>query len=259
MTTERVAHHGRETAYRIADRGATGPTCCFVHGSGANKAIWKSQHRLADEYRVVALDLSGHGDSDDVDADAGYEALSAYADDVQAVVDATDADVVVGNSLGGAVTLELLLDRDHGLDAAVLAGSGAKLAVLADLLDWLESDFERAVEFLHEPDHLLHTDDERVHEASIEAMHAAGRATTERDFRTCHEFDVRDRLDEIDLPVLAVVGEHDKLTPPRYHEYLVDEIESAELAVVEEAAHLAMLEQPEAFNTALDAFLSRRV
>ncbi|MUW16015.1 alpha/beta hydrolase, partial [Halorubrum sp. CBA1125] len=63
---ERVAHDGRETAYRVTDRSGDGPTVCFVHGSGGSKDVWTAQARVSDRYPVVALDLSGHGDSDDV-------------------------------------------------------------------------------------------------------------------------------------------------------------------------------------------------
>ncbi|MFC6770853.1 alpha/beta fold hydrolase, partial [Halorubrum pallidum] len=79
---------------------------------------------------------------------------------------------------------------------------------------------------------------------------------TARDFRTCHAFDARDRLDEVNVPSLAVVGEHDALTPPAYHEYLADRIDDCECTVIDDAAHLAMLERPAGFNAALSRFLT---
>ncbi|ELY56941.1 alpha/beta fold hydrolase [Natronococcus jeotgali] len=252
---ETVRHQGRETAYDVADRGGTGPTVCFVHGSGGSRAAWKAQHRLADRYPVVAVDLSGHGDSEDVDADPGYTRLSAYADDVAAVLEETDADVLVGNSLGGAVAMHLLLEREPDVEAAVLTGTGARLGVLQDLLEWLADDFDRAVEFLHADDRLFHDPSPELREESIEGMYDCGRAVTERDFLTCHRFDVRKELHGIDVPTLVVYGEHDQLTPPQYHESLADEIDDAELVEISDAAHLAMLEQPAAFNEAVADFL----
>ena len=254
-----VTHHGRETAYRFSDRGATGPTLLFVHGSGGSHTVWKSQFRLADEFPVATLDLSGHGESDDVDAEPGYEARSAYVDDVVAVAEAVGASVLVGNSLGGAVTLTAVLERELDVSGLVLAGTGAKLAVLDDLLAWLADDFPRAVEFLHQPDRLFHDPEGDFATFSAEAMYDVGRAVTERDFRTCHAFDVRGELDEIAVPTLALVGEHDRLTPRSYHEYLCEEIPDCELGEVEGAAHLAMLERPEAFNGAIRDFVDRRV
>jgi pimeloyl-ACP methyl ester carboxylesterase len=257
---ETVRHQGRETAYRLSDRGGDGPTLLFVHGSGGTHAVWKSQFRLADDYPVAALDLSGHGDSDDIDAEPGYETLSAYVDDVVAVADATGASVLVGNSLGGAVVQSAVLERevDVDVDAMVLAGTGAKLAVLDDLLSWLADDFEEAVSFLHGEDRLFHDPDDRYVDLSRETMLEVGRAVTERDFLTSHRFDVRDSVGEVTVPALALVGEYDQLTPRHYHEFFAREMDDCELAVVEDAAHLAMLESPRAFNAALTDFLSRR-
>ncbi len=251
-----VTHHGRETAYRVFDRGADGATVLLIHGSGGTSGIWKSQHRLADEHQIVTIDLSGHGESEDVSSAPGYETLSAYVDDVLAVADATDADTLVGHSMGGAVALQAVLDRDIAPDRLGLVGTGARLAVLDDLLRWLESDFDRAIEFLHDPDRLFHDPDPRLVELSLAAINDVGQSVTSRDFQTCHSFDVRDSIDEIAVPTLSIVGEHDKLTPRRYHEYLADEMPDCQLAIVEDAAHLAMLEQPTAFNAALSSFIS---
>jgi pimeloyl-ACP methyl ester carboxylesterase len=253
---ETVEHHGRTTAYRHSDRGGDGETLLFVHGSGGESAVWKSQFRIADRHPVAAVDLTGHGESDDVEAEAGFGALSAYTDDVIAVAEEVDADVLVGNSLGGAVVLHTLLERDLDPGAAVLAGTGARLPVLSDLLGWLDDDFDRAVEFLHAPGRLFEDPDDGLLEVSKAAMYDAGQAVTRRDFRTCHEFDVRDRLGEVSVPTLAVVGESDKLTPQWYHEELVEEIPNAELTTFEDAAHLAMLESPGAFNKAVTTFFS---
>ncbi|MFC6989506.1 alpha/beta fold hydrolase [Haloplanus sp. GCM10025708] len=253
---ETVTHHGRETAYHRADRGGDGSGLLCVHGSGGSREVWKGQSRLADERPVVSVDLSGHGESEDVDADPGYETLSAYVDDVVAVARETDPGVLVGNSLGGAVALTTALERDLALDALVLVGTGAKLAVLDDLLTWLQEDFDRAVDFLHDDDRLFHDPDERLVERSRETLYATGAAVTYRDFRTCHEFDVRDRVDAIDIPSLAVVGEYDQLTPAWYHEFLADEMPDCRLVTVDDAAHLSMLERPAAFNDAVATFLS---
>jgi len=254
-----VTHHGRETAYEVFDRGGDGAGVLCVHGSGGTRAVWKSQARIADDRPVVALDLSGHGDSEDVDADAGYETLSAYADDVVAVADATDATVLCGNSLGGAVVMHCLLERtdEFAVDGAVYAGTGAKLAVLSDLRDWLANDFERAVDWLHDPGRLFENPADELVELSKTAMLHCGQRIVERDFLTAHTFDVRDDLQEISVPGRAIVGEHDALTPPRYHDYLASELPDCDVAVVEDAAHLAMLERPDGFNAALADFCER--
>lgn len=248
---------GRDVHYQVVDRGASEPTCLFVHGSGADRRVWKAQHRLGSTRRSVFVDLPGHGESDDIATPPGPETLAVYAGDVAAVAAATDADVLIGNSLGGAVVQWAILEGAADPEGAVLVGTGAKLAVREDLRGWLTDDFERAIEFLHGTNRLFADPSPAMLEASTAAMRECGRETTRRDYLTCHTFDVRDRLADIELPVLAICGEQDALTPPAYHEYLAGEIAHAQLEVVPEAAHLVMLERPEPFNAAVDAFAAQ--
>ncbi|RQG95857.1 alpha/beta fold hydrolase [Natrarchaeobius chitinivorans] len=251
-----VTHHGRQTAYDVTSRSGAGPPLCCIHGSGGSRDRWRFQRRLADHAPVVSLDLSGHGESDDIDATPGYSTLSAYADDVLAVVDATESRTLLGGSLGGAVALHVLLERDVDLDGVILTGTGARLGVLDDLLTWLQTDFDRAVEFLHEPGCFFADPDPELRDRSVETMYECGQAVTRRDFLTCHTFDVRDRLEEIDVPTLVIYGTRDRLTPPWYHEYLADEIPDCDAVEISDVGHLSMLERPETFNDAVEGFLT---
>ncbi|MBX0294302.1 alpha/beta fold hydrolase [Haloarcula nitratireducens] len=255
-----VVHDGRTTAYRVVEGDESGPVALYVHGSGGSHRVWANQYAPGGPtHPAAAVDLSGHGESEDVDTPPGTDTLTAYASDVVAVAREIDANVLVGNSLGGAVALWAVLETDWRPDALVLTGSGPSLPVYDALREWLDDDFDRAVEFLHGRDRLLHSTDETLLSRSREQMRAVGRAVTRRDFLTCHEFDVTDRLGEIDAPTLALCGEHDKLTPREYHERLAAEIPDGEFAFVPDAAHLAMLERPAAFNDIVADFLRSRL
>lgn len=251
-----VRHHGRRTAYRVTDRDSAGPPIVAVHGSGGTHEIWRAQHRLADRWPFVAVDLSGHGQSDDIETPAGWSTLEAYAQDVVAVAEQTNAGVLCGHSLGGAVGLWIALETGFEPQALLLAGSGAKLGVRSDLLGWLGSDYDRAIEFLLGPNRLLAGDDQRYLTAAAEAMRAVGQRVTERDYRTANAFDVRDRLSEISPPTLALTGAQDELTPPMFHEYLADNLPAGDWTTIPNAAHLSMLERPAAFNEAVREFLA---
>jgi 3-oxoadipate enol-lactonase len=254
---ETVSHDGRDTAYRRTGEGSA--TVLYVHGSGATHRVWAAQYGPdGPASSAAALDLSGHATSDDISTEPGRETLGAYARDVRAVARATDADVLVGSSLGGAVCLFLTLEAGFDPTGLVLAGSGAKLAVLEDLREWLHTDFERVLEFLHGQDRLYHDPDDRLVERSKAQLRATGQAVTRRDFLTAHRFDVTDSLDEIPVPALAVVGEADRLTPPASHEYLAEHIPDCTYAEVGDAAHLAMAERPESFNRHVERFLECR-
>ena len=78
------------------------------------------------------------------------------------------------------------------------------------------------------------------------------------DFRACDRFDVRDRLSEIQVPALVVVGEDDTLTPPAAAEKLAAGLAPhVEIAVIEGAGHLPMVEQPRLVADAVQPFLDR--
>lgn len=254
---ETVHHDGRETAYRRTGASGDGPTILYVHGSGGDHKVWVRQYAPSGPaHPAVALDLSGHGESAAIDTEPGHETMAAYADDVLAVARETDAAILVGNSLGGAVIFEVLLERDFEPAGAVFAGTGAKLAVDASLRTQLEDDFEAGIQRLHKPSMLFAGAEENVLQQSMDTFRETGQAVTRRDFLTCHEFDVRDRLDEISLPALAVVGSQDQLTPPEYHEYLAQNMPDCELHIIDGGAHLLMLERPAQFNNAIASFCS---
>ncbi|MFC7057153.1 alpha/beta fold hydrolase [Halovenus salina] len=254
---ERVTHHGRETAYRLAGADKSGATALYVHGSGGTHRLWAHQYAPdGPTHPAVALDLSGHGESDDIATESGPETLAAYAADVVAVARETNAEVLVGNSLGGAVVFKILLDTTFDPDAVVFAGSGAKLAVAEELQTALTEDFEAAVDMLHRPSMLFADPDSELLAQSKQTMQAVGQRVTRRDFLSCHTFDVRERLADVAVPTLAVVGDGDRLTPPSYHEYLAENIPDCEQRVIEGAGHLAMLEAPDTFNNALESFLA---
>lgn len=251
-----VTHDGRTTAYRTVGVDEPGPVVLAVHGSGGTHNVWARQYGPERSAPFAAVDLSGHGASEDLPASAPDDALSGYVADVTAVADAVGADVLVGNSLGGAVVLQALLDDAVDPVGVVLLGSGAKLAVHEDLRRWLADDFERAIEFLHGPNRLFHDAPDAVVDRSKAQLRSTGRAVTERDFLTCHDFDVRDRVQEIERPLLAMVGAHDRLTPPQYHEWLAEQLPNGRVQTVADAAHLAMLERPAAVAEAITAFVT---
>jgi pimeloyl-ACP methyl ester carboxylesterase len=77
------------------------------------------------------------------------------------------------------------------------------------------------------------------------------------DLSACDQFDVMERIKEIDLPSLVIVGQDDVMTPVRYAEYLGRELKNAEVVVVPNSGHFVTLEQPEAVNAAVAQFLER--
>jgi pimeloyl-ACP methyl ester carboxylesterase len=111
------------SAYDVAGP-AGAPAIVFVHGVRLTRAMWAAQMAdLADAYRVIAVDLPGHG----VLADRPFT-LDAAADHVAAVIDREVGGpaVVVGLSLGGYVGMHLASRRPTSVRGLVLSGSTAE-------------------------------------------------------------------------------------------------------------------------------------
>ena len=82
-----------------------------------------------------------------------------------------------------------------------------------------------------------------------------GQETAYADFVACNNFDVRDRLAEIYLQTLIIVGEEDQLTPVKWSQYLRDKIPKSKLMVAEKAGHMIMMEQPDIVNQRIQSFI----
>ncbi|HEV7178415.1 MAG TPA: alpha/beta fold hydrolase [Candidatus Baltobacteraceae bacterium] len=218
----------------------------FIHGSGCTGDVFASQVTAFPGSR--ALDLPGHTTPGEPSS------VAEFADAVDLECAALHDVVLVGNSLGGAIALELALRKRPWLRAVVLIGSGAKLRVSPAILEGLAGDFPAAARriaqyFFAEPLQ------ERV-DAAVAEMLRVGQAQTLRDFQACNAFDVTERLAGITVPLLAITGEKDVMTPPKFAAFLADRVPGATARILPGAGHLAMVERPDDTNEALRAFVT---
>jgi pimeloyl-ACP methyl ester carboxylesterase len=251
---ETVSRHDRTLAYRATDYGE-GPRVCYVHGAGGTHGVWVHQYGDRGGPPAVAVDLAGHGDTADVDVEAGRATLETYADDVVAVREATDASILCGHSMGGAVALWTVLERSVDVSALILVDTGAKIPVDDGLRESLDRNFESAVAAMHAPDTLFHEPDDDLVDVTKRAFLETGPTVTLRDFQTCDVVDVRDRLTEVTCPSLVIAGEHDRLIPTRFQSEMAETLPNGEYVELAGAGHVPMLERPAAFNEAVCEFL----
>jgi pimeloyl-ACP methyl ester carboxylesterase len=80
-------------------------------------------------------------------------------------------------------------------------------------------------------------------------------ATYYADLSACNNFDVMDRLHEIQCPCLIICGSDDQLTPPKYSRFMQERLPQSEVVVIEGAGHMVMLEKPDQVNEAITKFI----
>lgn len=231
------------------------PTLILIHGTGQSGVLWEHQlSSLADTANTVAVDLPGHGRSDPPACDrvADYAcSLARFAESI-AISNATPC----GLSIGGAICQQLLLDYPRQFDAGILVCTGARLRVLPAFLEMVVKDYEGFLDVFRAYQVSEKTDRERVR--AIMAVTAdCPPAVVLGDFTACDRFDVMPRLAEIEQPVLVISAAEDRLTPPKYGEFLEKNIRGSRRVLIADAGHLVPLEQPEAFNSAVREFVGR--
>lgn len=269
---------GYDLHYR--EMGAGGRTLILMHGFGGNLYTWrKAMEPLAEYGRVIAFDRVGAGLSAHPIA-GDWQGQSPYAPSMQpeflvAVMNELEVEqaVLVGHSQGGAIALSTTLLYPERVTALVLVDpaiytSGGPPAELAWL--WRTPPMRRIGPWVAQ---------RFLGEASVErlialAWHDPSRFTAEERQKTRKYLDVKnraaalweytaaseannlpERLGEVDLPVLVIAGDNDRIVPTTEHIRLSQEIRSAQLVIIEECGHLPQEEQPEEFLRAVRGFL----
>lgn len=242
---------GFEIAY---DAVGDGPTVMFTHGYQASRAMWQPQlEALAPRYRAVSWDLRGHGSSGAPDDPSLYSQELMLAD-MLGLLDHLHADraVLVGHSLGGFASLRFLLDHPERVSALVLFGSGPGFRDPDARAKWNEMADRFAGGMEKRGLELLQRAGLEVSSAKHRSAQALAHAA--RGMLKQHDARVMDAIADITVPTLVIVGSEDKQFLGS-SEYLARKMPNARLEIVEGGAHAANMEQPEAFNAALLAFL----
>ena len=231
--TQAVTVDGMQIRYR--DEGE-GSLVVFVHGIGRSLEDWNEQYALlaGRGYRVISLDLPGFGESDALSVPYSLPAFARALDAFLGALGITEPAHMVGNSLGGAVSMRLAVDAPHRVRSLVLvdsAGFGREVALPVRLMSVrpigkvllgkpsLDATRRLELSLFHNPEFVT---DERVQLAygltsqphSTEVfLNTAAVLGTIRGAREEWRRELIDGLTARPVPTLVVWGEQDKIFP----------------------------------------------
>lgn len=261
---------------RFWKAGNKGPSVVLIHGLGGCVENWQQNiDAFAEEYRVYALDLPGFGRSDKPAVPYSIPYLAQFVQDfltTQGVRRAT----MVGNSMGGAIALELAFSSADMVDKLVLvdaAGFGTEVNIAFRLI---------TVPFIGEclsrpsrkgSENMLRTlffDPSMITEEMIDfglelaLLPGRGKAflSTARSFlgfRGVKQAIVKSVIDNahrLSCPTLIVWGKQDRIFPVEHAHVGAKVIPNATLQLFDACGHCPHLEYPEAFNSTVLQFLA---
>ena len=260
-----VAKFGQsEIYYEIAGSGA--PTVILIHGGMLDCHMWDGQFELlAKTRRVLRYDASAHGKSP-LPPDAYWD----HADlrELMSHLEIESA-VLVGLSLGGKTAINLALENPERVEAIVAVSSGLSgyrfdsdfYLKQKDIMiqSWRAGEFDGVVEGFQRcwtdgPDRAPEEVDPEVRE-KVRAMARNG-IEHAMEGRTIDP-PATERLDELELPMLMVVGELDMPGILDIADQVVAANANAELVKIPDVAHMVNMEAPDEFNALLLEYLSR--
>jgi pimeloyl-[acyl-carrier protein] methyl ester esterase len=272
------------------DSYGSGAPLVLIHGWGMHAGMWGGvAERLAEHFRVLAVDLPGHGwngkgkgRGEKCSPLAGERAekmvpfpLPSSPFSLDSIVDQLSAQfseplTVCGWSLGGQIALRWAMRYPQQINRLVLvastpcfvrkAGWGCAMAAetLAEFSAALQQDCALTLRrFLALQ--VRGCEQERELLAALR-RELSGRGEPDLDalqsgLSILRDCDLRGALSNITQPALVVCGERDTLTPPQASHYLAEQMPNAQLAIIKGAAHAPFLSHPDEFMKHLTGFL----
>jgi pimeloyl-ACP methyl ester carboxylesterase len=236
------------------ENDSTMPAILLSHGYGATCRMWDGQvAAFADRYRLVLWDMRGHGQSGDPSDPALYSHALTVAD-MAAVLDACGIEraIIGGLSLGGVMSLAFHLAYPERVRALMLFDTGPGFRNPEARRQWNERAEARARELEEKG---LPSSGGGAETRLGRHRSAQGLAGAARGMLTMTDGSLIGSLPQIAVPTLVLVGADDQHFLAAA-DYMAAKIPGAQKTVIPNAGHAANLDQPEAFNRAVAAFLS---
>lgn len=249
----------------------SGPTdkqaMVFVHAFPLSHKMWDGQvEYFKNNYRVITYDTRGFGESYE---DNGYYTIESHADDLFSIIDELKISkpIVLGLSMGGYILLRATERGQDMLNAVVLCDTRAEA-------DTNESKLNRAKQikqiraggrndFLKAFANLLLGESTKKDQDKTSVVKVVRAIMDEQKdpaiegalLTLSSRADKTDFLEKIHIPVLIIVGQEDKLTPPDLSVSMNKKIANSKLSLIPQAGHLSNIENPQAFNKSVEEFI----
>ena len=244
------------------------PVVCFTHSLSSDGGMWAEQMGplMAGSWRILRLDMRGHGGSDPV---AGDYTMAALADDVAAALDFLGIDKVhyIGLSIGGMIGQAFAIGHARRLASMMLCDTAPRTPAGA------EAAWGPRVAAVKKANSLAPLADgtmERWFTDAFKAkrpgrwkeIHATIAGTTPTGYVGCAaaimNFDFVPKLPSVQIPTLVVCGDDDQGTPPAGNKQIAELIPGGRYEGIPDARHFPNVEHPDVFNRIMTGWLDAK-
>jgi pimeloyl-ACP methyl ester carboxylesterase len=233
-----------------------GPVILLTHGYSATSQMWKGQIApLSKKHKLVIWDMRGHGQSDYPADQSEYSEEKTVAD-MAALLDVVGAKqaIVGGLSLGGYMSLAFNATHPDRVKALLIIDTGPGYKKDEAREGWNKNALRTAERY--EKEGLGQLEGASAERRTAAHRDASGLARAGRGMLTQKNARVINSLPDIKVPAIVIVGEKD--TPfLAASDYMAAKIPDCHKAVIPDAGHAANIDNPAAFNAALETFLTK--
>jgi len=249
----------------VYQRSGNGPTVVLVHGLGLNQAMWQwLLPSLTEHFDVVSYDLWGHGESSDPPS---IPNLRLFARQILALINDADIAVtaVVGFSIGGMIARRFAYDHSSRLSALAILNSSHDRTDFENKAVQIRADQARELGPSALVDAALKrwfTDNFRSESPKTMALVKRWLEANKPDiypkiYRVLADGDAElvDIIEKIDCPTLIMTSQDDLGNSPEMANRMAEIIPAARCIILPKLKHMALIEDPDQFNSHLVSFL----
>ncbi len=273
MPSASIGGYNLSYSFNGAGEREDGVVLVLVHGAGGREHDWpqawrslndltrsmgltpQSHSGLLDTFPIYSLDLPGHGQS----GGASQQSVDSYADAVAEFLSVMKFKkvILIGHSMGSAITLTLGVRGNAQLAGLVLIGGASKLVVSEEILTGLQTAFEATVDNIIKYSWFKQTMG-FFKQKGRQRMLEAGSQVVYNDYFACSQFDLSGELDKVSLPTLVIASDHDRMVPVANSRSMADALADSRLVILEDCGHFQHIEKTNRVAEEITTFLEQR-
>jgi len=242
------------------------PVIILIHGLPLNKSMWNKQvEMLIENWRVIAYDIRGFGNSDAGSIDFSIE---LFVDDLLGVMDALKIETAMlcGLSMGGYIALNAVEKFPKRFGGLILCDTNCaadtpearekRMKTIESIQGkGLEQYANESLKNLFAPESFI-TNKEKIDVVKEMIVGTSVQSITRTLFALSRRQETCTKLYRISIPTLIMVGKEDQITPPEAAKQMQKNIKGSILNIIEHAGHLSNIENSYEFNAKLRKFIS---